>query len=267
MLDRSISKCIFTARKSFLLKFLFTSMIFLMMIGPSIAETINDIHKDLDENMGDSGCLECHSSHEGTISEVPKTTSMINSGSSELQNIPIMTDTQVTGDITIVTSVGQNWLQQGIFGPNQSNVTTDKSWGWTFFDEIFLTIPNGTSSGYMNPGDKPFDKPPEKTTQKNSIYALLLDSGNNSAPIKNAQVTADVAYWMYDGVNYTNHISHIPLTEDSNHSGLYSGFFYFYGGQPSPVVEDAIRSMVLIQILVTSLETILPISQRRQIIK
>jgi len=214
----------FTVKKSFLLKFFYISMLSLMMIGPSIAETFDDIHKDLDENMGDSGCLKCHSSHQGTISEVPQKSSMINVGSPELQNIRLMTDPEVTGNITIVTSVGQNWLQQGIFGPNQSDVTTDKSWGWTFFDEIYISIPSGTSSGYMSP--------PEKMTQRNSIYALLLDSGNNSNPIKNAQVTADVTYWIYDGVNYTNQNSQIQLTEDSNHSGLYSGIFYFYGGQP-----------------------------------
>ena len=141
----------------------------------------------------------------------------------------------VNGNITLVTSVGQNWYQQGIYGPNQSDVTIDKSWGWTFFDEIYLSIPNGTSSGYMNPTDKPIEKPPEKTTQKNNIYALLLDSGNDSNPITNALVTADVTYWIYDGVNYTNHTMNVQLREDLNHSGLYSGVFYFYGGQPAGV--------------------------------
>ncbi|NJD78883.1 MAG: hypothetical protein FIB08_17620, partial [Candidatus Methanoperedens sp.] len=130
--------------------------------------------------------------------------------------------TNVTGNITMVTSAGQNWYQQGIYGPNQSAIATDKSWGWTFFDETFIN--GGYPSGYT--------EPPEKTTQRNHIYALLLDDGNNSNPIKNAQVTADVTYWLFDGVNYTDHASQIQLTEDPNHNGLYNGTFYFYGGQP-----------------------------------
>jgi len=94
----------------------------------------------------------------------------------------------------------------------------DKSWGWTFFNE---TPP----SGYITPT--------EKVTQRNKIFALLLDSGNNSNPITGAQVTANVTYWMYDSINYTNSTTTIQLAEDQNHSGLYTGNFYFYGGTPS----------------------------------
>ncbi|MFZ3384840.1 MAG: carboxypeptidase regulatory-like domain-containing protein, partial [Candidatus Methanoperedens sp.] len=72
--------------------------------------------------------------------------------------------------------------------------------------------------------------PPEKTTQRNNIYALLLDSGNNSNPITGAQVEANITYWTFDGTNYINNTKRIQLTEDLSHTGLYNGSFYFYGG-------------------------------------
>jgi len=78
------------------------------------------------------------------------------------------------------------------------------------------------------------DERPEKTTQR-TAYMPPADSGNNSNPIKNAQVTADLTYWIYTGgggENYTSHTIQIPLREDLDHSGLYNGTFYFYGGQP-----------------------------------
>jgi len=131
--------------------------------------------------------------------------------------------TIVTGNITLIAGNGQSWSQQGIYGPNQSNPVVDKSWGWTFFDETFLN--DGYPSGFI--------EPPERTTQKNNIYALLLDSGNNSNPIMGAQVMANVTYWVYDGINYINHSSQIQLTEDLDHSGFYNGTFYFNGGQPN----------------------------------
>jgi hypothetical protein len=114
--------------------------------------------------------------------------------------------------------VGQNWYQQGIYGPNQSDATTDKSWGWTFFDET-------PSSSYITPL--------EKVNQRNNIYALLLDSGDNSTPITGAQVTANITYWIYDGANYTNSTVQLQLIEDTDHGGFYTGNFYFYGGTPS----------------------------------
>ncbi|VVB86921.1 Cytochrome c3 [uncultured archaeon] len=119
----------------------------------------------------------------------------------------------ISGNITLITSLGQNWYQQGINGLDSNG------WGWTFFDESFSN--SGYSSGYITP--------PEKVTQRNNIYALLLDSGNNSSPIMGAQVTANITFWTYDGANYTNKTSQIQLTEDTNHSGFYSGIFYFYG--------------------------------------
>jgi len=67
-------------------------------------------------------------------------------------------------------------------------------------------------SGYFTPS--------ETTTQRNKIYALLLDSGNNSNPITGAQVSANVSFWLYDGTNYTNSTTQIPLNEDIDHSGL-----------------------------------------------
>jgi len=109
--------------------------------------------------------------------------------------------------------MGQNWYQQGINGLGS------KTWGWTFFDETV------NYSGQMIP--------PEITTQRNKIYALLLDSGNNSAPINGAQVTADIIYWMYNGTNYTNATYRLDLTEDPEHEGLYNAFFYFTGNSTS----------------------------------
>jgi hypothetical protein len=121
--------------------------------------------------------------------------------------------TNVTGNITLITSLGQSWYQQGINGLDSNG------WGWTFFDESFSN--GGYSSGYITP--------PEKTTQRNNIYALLLDSGNNSNSITGAQVFANITFWTYDGANYTDKTNQVQLTEDTNHSGFYSGTFYFYG--------------------------------------
>lgn len=82
--------------------------------------------------------------------------------------------TSVSGNITLISSLGQNWYQQGIYGPNTGN---DSSWGWTFFDE-------NPPSGFITPN--------ESVTQRENIYALLLDEGNNSNPISGASVVADV---------------------------------------------------------------------------
>jgi len=133
-------------------------------------------------------------------------------------NLKSLSTTEVIGNITLITSLGQNWYQQGIYGPNASgNASIDKSWGWTFFDET-------PASGFM--------EPPENTTQRNNIYALLLDSGNNSSPISGADVKANVTYWEFDGENYTNKTIQISLIENVNHIGFYSGNFSFYGGTP-----------------------------------
>ncbi|HEY9206724.1 MAG TPA: cytochrome c3 family protein, partial [Candidatus Methanoperedens sp.] len=131
-------------------------------------------------------------------------------------NVFSISATNVIGNITLITSLGQTWYQQGIYGPNASgNVTIDKSWGWTFFDE---TPPSG------------FITPSERNIQRTNIYALLLDSGNNSNPITGAQLIANITYWTYDGRNYTNHTKQVQLTEQMNQKGYYSGRFDFYGG-------------------------------------
>lgn len=114
--------------------------------------------------------------------------------------------------------MGEDWFHQGIYGPNgNSNIGGDQSWGWTFFDE-------NRSSGFIVPS--------ENVTQKNNIYVLLLDDGNNSSPVSGASVTANITYWTYDSINYSSHVKSVPLYEDFNHKGFYKGSFYFYGGTP-----------------------------------
>ena len=123
--------------------------------------------------------------------------------------------TSVTGNITLIASKGQDWFQQGIYGPTTGPVPGDMSWGWTFFDE-------NPPSGYI--------VPPENVIQRNNISALLLDDGNNSTPISGANVVADVTYWKYNGSSYTSNVITILLSEDTNRPGFYSGRFDFYGG-------------------------------------
>ncbi|MCL7413097.1 MAG: cytochrome c3 family protein [ANME-2 cluster archaeon] len=156
----------------------------------------------------DFDCVKCHPGHQQN--DGPINTIEIVDDSQPINAIEM---TSVIGDITLIASVGQNWFQQGIYGPNSQ--ANDKSWGWTFFEETpsrNLTVPS------------------EKVTQRNGIYTLLLDSGNNTNPIKGAQVVANVTYWIYDGEYYTNYSIQVPLSEDLNLDGFYSGNFNFYGG-------------------------------------
>ncbi len=208
-----IVKYIFQNRNYFYFKNFFLLTLCLSAIGTSSADSISDIHNSLDEKLGDSECLRCHISHEipGTQA-LPAKTVQDNIQTSKSLLSP--GTTQVIGDITLITSMGQNWYQQGINGLGP------KTWGWTFFDEIY------ENGGY--PTNK--IKPPEQITQRNKIFTLLLDSGNNSAPINGAQVSANVTYWLYNGSSYTDNTIRVDLTEDTNHSGFYSGNFYFKGG-------------------------------------
>ena len=188
-------------------------LIFLLLISVATADAKpSEIHK----NMGDKKCIDCHSDvHKQNKNADNKQIMQSNSAIEQQNNVVSIykAATEVIGDITLITSVGQNWYQQGIYGPNTT--ANDKSWGWTFFDE--------------NPPSN-FIIPPEKVTQKNNIYALLLDDGNNSNPISGANVEANVTYWEYNGTSYTSNISSIQLTEDPNRKGFYNGTFYFYGG-------------------------------------
>lgn len=205
-----IVKYIFKTWNYFYFNCILVLFLCLSAIGTSSADSISDIHNSLDEKLGDSECLRCHTSH-----NIPGTQTLPANNIKALQTSQSsQSPTQVIGDITLITSMGQNWYQQGINGLGP------KTWGWTFFDEIY------DNGGY--PTNKIM--PPEQITQRNNIYTLLLDSGNNSAPINGAQVSANVTYWLYDGSNYTSNTNRVDLTEDTNHSGSYSGNFYFKGG-------------------------------------
>ncbi|MDW7777082.1 MAG: cytochrome c3 family protein [Methanosarcinales archaeon] len=185
---------------------LFFSLCLLILLNVTPAYAITYTEHD----PTDFDCVKCHPSHLQNIS--PTKTAEILGAAQSLSTQSIET-TSVVGNITLIASVGQNWFQQGIYGPNST--ANDKSWGWTFFDET---------------PSKNLITPREKVTQRNGIYALLLDSGNNTNPIKGAQVVANVTYWIYDGVSYTNHSIQVPLSEDLNLDGFYSGVFNFYGG-------------------------------------
>lgn len=216
------------------------------MAAKTTAET-NDTyqHQPGDENR----CTDCHTDHideqqivtiaqQPNIKTKPGTTKIrpgagteigtetTTSSKTAIGNIGIASiqgaesTTNVIGNITLITSMGQNWYQQGIYGQSSSNepgTPSDKSWGWTFFDE-------NPPSGYVIPS--------ENVIQRDNIYALLLDDGNNSNPITGANVTVNVTYWKYDGVSYTSYIKFVQLTENINHKGFYSGRFNFYGGTP-----------------------------------
>ena len=196
--------------------FLFQCIILVLAILISIEPTygISDIHNKQDMGSGNFECLKCHPSHQisrngaldrGIVQD-------LNPPSGSLKTF---SSTQVIGNITLITSIGQNWYQQGIYGPNTGSFDQDKSWGWTFFDE-------SPSSGFITSA--------ENVTQRNGIYALLLDSGNDSSPITGAQVISNITYWEYDGLTYENKTISIQLNEDPDHVGLYNGSFNFYGG-------------------------------------
>ncbi len=198
------------------------SILFLLItIDPGYAAPNTKVHDTLDKNPKNVDCSSCHINKHAQPGKLPdgskKTaqTNSINPLSIPQSGTQSLATTTVSGNITLITSLGQNWYQQGIYGPNTYNFTVDKSWGWTFFDEA-------PPSGFISP--------PEKMTQRNRIYALLLDSGNNSSPITGALVTANITYWTYDGTTYTNHTNQVQLTEDTSRSGFYTGDFNFYGG-------------------------------------
>ncbi|CAG0986036.1 hypothetical protein METP3_02364 [Methanosarcinales archaeon] len=203
--------------RHFLLIFISFILLFIVIPHPSYAISLSDPHENLTDDQ--RLCENCHTNHIKTPrQEIQQSNSLISNANSQWNNIQSLAATSVVGNITLIASLGQDWYQQGIYGPNASgNISIDKSWGWTFFDER-------PSSGFITP--------PDKTTQKNRIYALLLDSGNNSNPVTGAQVTANITYWLYDGTTYTNSTTRIQLIEDMGHSGLYVGNFYFYGGTP-----------------------------------
>ena len=197
--------------KNFTLKFIIFLLIICIITVPSLAVSLHEIQGGIPEN---KTCADCHTSHQRMdIPSGPSTISIANTPSiSNPNSIQSFEATNVVGNITLISNLGQNWYQQGIYGPNTSN---DSSWGWTFFDE-------NPSSGFITPS--------ENVTQRQNIYALLLDDGNNSNPISGATVVANVTYWTYDNVSYSNHTIPIQLAEDTNRKGFYTGRFDFYGG-------------------------------------
>ncbi|TFH46065.1 MAG: hypothetical protein E4G94_03275, partial [ANME-2 cluster archaeon] len=201
-------------------KYILLLLIFSITIVPSMAVSIHETQGGIPEN---STCIDCHTTHQ-TIN--------LNSESSPISAVnyaQVLTSdglqsfatSNVVGNISLIPSLGQNWFQQGIYGPDGGlggggvHYPLDKSWGWTFFDE-------NPASGYITPS--------EKVIQKNNIYSLLLDDKNNSNPISGANVVANVTYWIYNGTNYSSNIISVQLTEDMSRRGFYSGRFDFYGG-------------------------------------
>jgi hypothetical protein len=199
--------------KKIILKFCIFLLIISITIVPSLAVSPHENLNGIPEN---KTCVDCHTSHETT--NIPSESSRI----SEANTLPVSRSniiqsfaaSNVVGNITLISSLGQNWYQQGIYGPS-SSASLDQSWGWTFFDE---NPPGG------------FIVPSEKITQKNNIYALLLDDGNNSNLISGANVLANVTYWIYNGTDYASNVISVQLTEDINRRGSYNGIFSFYGG-------------------------------------
>jgi hypothetical protein len=176
------------------LKYIMFLSIFLIIIAPALA-------------------VSPHTNQSGIPSESSRIIKATIPFISNLKSIQSFAASNVAGNITLISSLGQNWYQQGIYGPNSSN---DSSWGWTFFDE-------NPSSGFITPS--------ENVTQRQNIYVLLLDDGNNSNPISGATVVANVSYWIWDNISYTNnHTVPVQLAEDTNRKGFYSGRFDFYGG-------------------------------------
>ncbi len=133
--------------KKIVFKYLFLLIIFSLTIVPSLAISPHGNQTAIPGNMT---CADCHAPHQ---------TMNISSESSRMSIPPILKSnsiqsfaaTSVEGNITLISSLGQTWYQQGIYGPNTSN---DNSWGWTFFDE-------DPPSGFMTP--------PEKVTQGENI--------------------------------------------------------------------------------------------------
>ncbi|NJD77388.1 MAG: hypothetical protein FIB08_09885, partial [Candidatus Methanoperedens sp.] len=208
---------------------IFKIFIFLLLL--LFSTIVNSVQAEsiqaYDHSSGNRECYTCHNSTHATAFQPKidsqntnpvKTGSQITSVNSlPINQVNIQATTDVLGNITLITSIGQDWYQQGIYGPSADNSVMDGSWGWTFFDE-------DPQSGFITPN--------ESVTQRNNIYALLLDDGNNSNPISGAQVMANVTYWTYDGTNYVSNNQSVQLIEDINHRGLYIGRFNFYGGTP-----------------------------------
>ncbi len=197
--------------KNIAFKYLFLLIILSLTIVPSLAIPPHGNQSAIPEN---KTCADCHAPHQTmNISSESSRISKVNTPPfSKSNSVQSFAATSVEGNITLISSLGQNWYQQGIYGPNTSY---DNSWGWTFFDE-------NPSSGFIIPN--------ESVIQGENIYALLLDDGNNSTPISGATVVADVTYWTYDNVSYTNPTIPVQLIEDPNRKGFYSGRFVFYGG-------------------------------------
>ncbi len=202
--------------------FIYIFIILFSIIPGQAAEIINP-HNN---TSGNNDCKNCHFDEYAASfqqKQIPQTNNPIqtiaqinnlNTISVSQDNSQTLAATSVAGNITLITSMGQDWYQQGIYGLS-SNASPDQSWGWTFFDE-------NPPSGFIVPS--------EKITQKNNIYALLLDDGNNSSPISAANVVANVTYWIYNGTDYASKIISVQLTEDINRNGFYNGNFSFYGG-------------------------------------
>lgn len=185
-----------------------------IIAAPSTAISPHDVPGGIPENQT---CIDCHTTH--LTIKIPSGSSRISQMNSfpvsETNIIQSFEASSVTGNITLISSVSQNWYQQGIKGPdNYGTDINDNSWGWTFFDEV-------PPSGFMFPPN---------ITQRENISALLLDDGNNSSPISGAIVIANVTYWTYDNVSYSNHTVPVQLLEDPDRKGFYSGRFDFYGG-------------------------------------
>ncbi len=209
---------------------IYTILIFLLLISITtpvyaVPDNSNDTNNTYQHNQSDA-CSNCHnSSHvQQARGQQPKNVKQTgkaspNTGKAGTGTMGATTrgvTTSVTGNITLISSMGQDWYQQGIYGPDGYNIW-DNSWGWTFFDE-------NPPTGYIIPA--------ENITQRDNIFALLLDDGNNNTPISGANVVADVTYWKYDNIGYTSNVTSFQLVEDPNRLGSYSGRFDFYGGSP-----------------------------------
>lgn len=211
--------------KNITFKYIFFLLIISVTIVPSLAISPHENQSGIPEN---KTCSDCHvNSHQGLVGKLQQSGSTAMSQQQGVAQKALISGTSdiattnVVGNINLISSVGQDWYQQGVYGPDGGyggggvHYPLDKSWGWTFFDE-------NPPSGFITP--------PENVTQANNIYALLLDDGNDSNPIIGAIVVANVTYWTYDNISYVSHVMPVQLTEDTNRKGFYSGRFDFYGG-------------------------------------
>ncbi|MFZ3384839.1 MAG: hypothetical protein WA144_13025, partial [Candidatus Methanoperedens sp.] len=121
-------------------------LLFFINLDTVFAASVNGVHDNPDVNQKDIQCNDCHNSRK--IFSQPSSIQINSKGVvAPLNNIMSPATSNVAGNITLITSLGQNWYQQGIYGPNASgNASVDKSWGWTFFDE---NTPETIPSGYI----------------------------------------------------------------------------------------------------------------------